>query len=314
MKTEKIGIVGSGLIGRAWSMLFASVGYKVMLYDILPEQLTSALEYVDLELHRLQQQGLLRGHLSAEQQFQCIKTTTDMQEMTMGALFIQECIPERIEWKKSLYQQLDDILEEQTIVSSSTSTFMPSLFSHGLKHRHNILVSHPLNPPYYIPLVEIVPAPWTSPKAIEFTKQLMLEIKQKPVTLKREVLGFATNRIQYAILNEIWHLVDKDILTVADIDAVMTQGLGLRYALLGPLETAHLNADGIADYVQRFGDEIHKVSETYDPIPRMESGSTLDKIAQQCEEMVPKPELSARRKERDEFLIKLGALKKDFEK
>ncbi|XP_075166187.1 beta Hydroxy acid dehydrogenase 2 [Haematobia irritans] len=314
MKTEKIGIIGSGLIGRAWSMLFASVGYKVMLYDILPEQLSSAIEYIDLELHRLEEQGLLRGHLSAEEQFKCIKTTTNIKELTTKAIFIQECIPERIEWKKSLYQELDDILEEETIVSSSTSTFMPSLFSDGLKHRHNILVSHPLNPPYYIPLVEIVPAPWTLPKAIEITKQLMLEIKQKPVTLKREVLGFATNRIQYAILNEIWHLVDKDILTVADIDAVMTQGLGLRYAFLGPLETAHLNADGIADYVKRFGSEIHKVSETYDPIPKMEEGETLERIAKQCEEMVPKEKLSERRKERDEFLTKLVTLKKEFEK
>lgn len=176
------------------------------------------------------------------------------------------------------------------------------------------MVSHPLNPPYYIPLVEIVPAPWTSPQAVEFTKQLMLEIKQKPVTLKREVLGFATNRIQYAILNEIWHLVDKDILTVADIDAVMTEGLGLRYAFLGPLETAHLNADGIADYVQRFGGEIRNVSETYDPVPDMKEGETLEKISKQCEEMVPKEKLGERRKERDEFLTKLSVLKKQFEK
>uniref|UniRef100_A0A1I8MS94 3-hydroxyacyl-CoA dehydrogenase n=1 Tax=Musca domestica TaxID=7370 RepID=A0A1I8MS94_MUSDO len=314
MKTEKIGIVGSGLIGRAWSMLFTSAGYQVMLYDILPDQLSAALEYIDIELHRLEEHGLLRGHLTAEQQFKCLRTTSDLKELSRKAIFIQECIPERIEWKRSLYQQLDDILEEQTIVSSSTSTFMPSLFTEGLRHCHNMLVSHPLNPPYYVPLVEIVPAPWTSPQAVEFTRQLMLEIQQKPVTLKREVLGFATNRIQYAILNEIWHLVDKDILTVRDIDTVMNEGLGLRYAFLGPMETAHLNAEGIRDYIQRFGGEIHKVSETYDAIPKMEPGPTLDKIAEQCEEMVPRDMLATRRKERDAFLTKLSALKKEFEK
>lgn len=138
--------LSSGLIGRAWSMLFASVGYKVMLYDILPEQLSSALEYIDIELHRLEEEGLLRGHLNAEEQFKCIKTTTDIKELTRKAVFIQECIPERIEWKKSLYQQLDDILEEQTIVSSSTSTFMPSLFSEGLKHRHNVSLGNTRSP------------------------------------------------------------------------------------------------------------------------------------------------------------------------
>ncbi|TMW52959.1 hypothetical protein DOY81_001992 [Sarcophaga bullata] len=312
MKTQKIGIVGSGLIGRAWSMLFASVGYQVMLYDILPEQLTSALEYIECELQRLEENQLLRGDLNSGEQFKCINTTTDLKELTADAIFIQECIPERIEWKKSLYQQLDDIVEAKTIISSSTSTFMPSLFSQDLKHKENILVSHPLNPPYYIPLVEIVPAPWTSKSTVEFTRNLMLEIKQKPVTLAREIQGFATNRIQYAILNEVWHLIENDILTASDVDTVMTEGLGLRYAFLGPLETAHLNADGIDDYVQRFGEEIFKVSQTYEATPRMQDGQTLQKLAKQCEEIMPKAKLAERRAKRDEFLTKLNELKKKF--
>ncbi|KAM7344972.1 beta Hydroxy acid dehydrogenase 2 [Cochliomyia hominivorax] len=313
MKLEKIGIVGSGLIGRAWSMLFASQGYKVMLYDILPEQLASALDYIEKELQRLEEQNLLRGVLNSKEQFQCIQTTNDIKELVKDAIFIQECIPERIEWKKSLYQQLDHIVEAKTIISSSTSTFMPSMFSQDLKHKENILVSHPLNPPYYIPLVEIVPAPWTSKSTVEFTKNLMLEINQKPVTLTREVLGFATNRIQYAILNEVWHLIENDILTAADVDTVMTEGLGLRYAFLGPLETAHLNADGIKDYVKRFGEEIWKVSETYEPTPHMKESPTLEKLTKQCEEIIPKEKLAVRRAQRDEFLTKLSELKKQYE-
>lgn len=141
----------------------------------------------------------------------------------------------------------------------------------------------------------------------------MLEIKQKPVILTREVLGFATNRIQYAILNEVWHLIENNILTAADVDTVMTQGLGLRYAFLGPLETAHLNANGISDYVQRFGQEIFKVSQTYEPTPEMKEGQTLEKLTQQCEEMVPHEKLAERRAQRDEFLTKLNELKKQFE-
>lgn len=142
----------------------------------------------------------------------------------------------------------------------------------------------------------------------------MLEIKQKPVILSKEIIGFATNRIQYAILNEIWHLIDKDILTASDADAIMTEGLGLRYAFVGPLETAHLNANGIRDYVQRFGGEIYKVSETYDAIPKMEEGVTLDKIVEQCVKMVPQENLAERRRERDAFLTKLSGIKKEFEK
>ena len=130
--------IQSGLIGRAWSMLFASVGYQVMLYDILPEQLTAALEYIECELQRLEENQHLRGDLNSGEQFKCITTTSDLKELTADAIFIQECIPERIEWKKSLYQQLDDIVEAKTIISSSTSTFMPSLFSQDLKHKENV--------------------------------------------------------------------------------------------------------------------------------------------------------------------------------
>lgn len=178
-----------------------------------------------------------------------------------------------------------------------------------------MLVAHPLNPPYFIPLVEIVPAPWTSKDAVERTKSLMLDIGQRPVTLNREIEGFATNRIQYAILNEVWRLVASGILTVADVDRVLSQGLGLRYALLGSLETAHLNAPGgVADYFQRFGGEISAVSATYGATPNTrEDAVTLAEIARQCEELVPIERLGERRAVRDEFLTQLAKLKKQFE-
>lgn len=107
-----------------------------------------------------------------------------------------------------------------------------------------MIVSHPVNPPYYVPLVELVPAPWTKPEIVKTTRSLMEEIGQEPVSLTKEVEGFALNRIQYAILNETWRLVQDGILDVKDIDKVMSCGLGPRYAFMGPLETAHLNAEG----------------------------------------------------------------------
>ena len=138
----------------------------------------------------------------------------------------------------------------------------------------------------------------------------MLEIGQKPVTLKKEVEGFVTNRIQYAILNEVWRLVEDDVMTVEDIETVMTEGLGLRYAYLGPLETAHLNAHGIADYIKRFGKEIYTVSQTYGPTPQMQPGAVLQNIAEQCSQMTPENRLDGRRNARDQFLIELNALKR----
>ncbi|XP_043947874.1 lambda-crystallin [Drosophila biarmipes] len=315
MSSRKIGIVGSGLIGRAWAMLFAAAGYRVQLYDILESQLSTALQELDRELHSLEEKGALRGKIRASEQFALIEVTTRLEELTSEALYIQECVPEVLDLKKSLYSQLDELLEEQTVVGSSTSTFMPSLYSEGLKRRQQILVAHPLNPPYFIPLVEIVPAPWTSPSAVERTHDLMLSLGQRPVTLKKEIQGFATNRIQYAILNEVWRLVVSGILSVADVDRVLSQGLGLRYALLGSLETAHLNAPGgVADYFQRFGGEISAVSATYGQTPNTrEDRETLAEIARQCEQLVPLENLAERRATRDEFLTQLARLKKQFE-
>lgn len=119
-----------------------------------------------------------------------------------------------------------------------------------------------------MPLVEIVPAPWTNPEVVQKTRAIMDEIGQKPVTLSREIEGFALNRIQYAILNETWRLVEAGILNVKDIDSVMSDGLGMRYAFLGPLETAHLNAEGMENYFERYSKTIHAVSETMGPTPK----------------------------------------------
>lgn len=146
--------------------------------------------------------------------------------------------------KKDVFGQLDEIASNDIVLASSTSCILPSLFSEGLKHKNQVIVAHPYNPPYYVPAVEIVPAPWTDPKVVERTRDIMMEIGQKPVMLKKEILGFSSNRIQYAILNECWKQIADGVISVQDVDTLISDGLGMRYAFMGPWETAHLNAKG----------------------------------------------------------------------
>ncbi|XP_069664290.1 lambda-crystallin homolog isoform X3 [Haliaeetus albicilla] len=259
MEPSQVAIVGSGLIGCSWAMVFAAGGFKVKLYDIAQQQLTSALENIRKQMKELEESGFLKGALSVEQQLALISICTDLRAAVEGATFIQ------------------------------------------------------VNPPYFVPLVEIVPHPETDPSTTERTYALMKTIGQSPVKLNREIEGFVLNRLQYAVISEAWRLVGEGLISPTDLDLVMSDGLGMRYAFIGPLETMHLNAEGISNYCERYREGMRLVLNTFGPVPEF-SGEIEQKISQAMSEKVPvvPKVLDARRKRRDEYLTGLAKLKKQM--
>ncbi len=170
-----------------------------------------------------------------------------------GAEYVQENGPERVKDKQDLFARLDALAPGQTVLASSTSGIPASSFTENLPGRARCLVVHPVNPPYLVPLVELCPAPWTDPAVVQRTRDLMLRAGQAPVTVNKEVAGFALNRLQGALLAEAVRLVDDGVISPADLDITVKHGLGLRWAFMGPFETIDLNAPGgVPDYCARY--------------------------------------------------------------
>ncbi|XP_072542140.1 lambda-crystallin homolog isoform X1 [Salminus brasiliensis] len=311
-KGKIITIVGSGLIGRSWAMVFLSGGYKVKIYDNQPGQASRAIAEIKKQVEELQEAGMLRGNLNASNQLSLLSSHDDLSEALEGAFFVQECVFEELEAKKSVFQAVENHVGEDVILSSSTSCLMPSNVFSLVQKRTRCIISHPVNPPYYVRLVELVPHPETLPVVMDKAYELMSEVGQAPVRIRKEIDGFALNRVQYAIIAECWRLVKDGVISVKDIDLVMSEGLGMRYAFIGPFETMHLNApEGLEDYLKRYREGMKRVLSSFGPVPEFD-GEAATRINKEICELIPNDQehLSARRERRDQLLMGLAKLKK----
>ncbi|TRY89751.1 hypothetical protein DNTS_000003 [Danionella cerebrum] len=307
MSSEKgniITVVGSGLIGRSWAMVFLSGGHQVKIYDNKPGQASEAIAEIRKQLEELEHAGMLRGNLSSAEQLSLLSSREDLQQALEGAFFVQECVFEELEAKQSVFHEVESLVSDGVILSSSTSCLMPSNVFARVQNRTRCIVSHPVNPPYYVRLVELVPHPETLPAVMDAAFSLMTDAGQVPVRLRKEIDGFALNRVQYAIIAESWRLVQDGVISVKDIDLVMSEGLGMRYAFIGPIETMHLNAP-------QGNEGMKRVLDTFGPVPNF-SGEPAARITKEICALVPgdQQHLAARRERRDQLLMGLAKLKK----
>jgi L-gulonate 3-dehydrogenase len=245
-----VAVIGAGLIGRSWSIVFARAGWQVRLTDISAAALAAGPGLIETALAGLAQHGLVTDPRSALDRLRMVATLDDA---TDGADFVQECGPETVEAKQTLFAALDRAAPDKAILASSSSALVASLYTETLAGRARCLVAHPVNPPHLVPIVELCGSPWTSPGTIAKAREIYQQVGQVPVTVLKEVDGFIVNRLQGALLAEAFRLVGQGVVTPQDLDKTVKEGLGLRWSFMGPFETIDLNAPGgIADYCARY--------------------------------------------------------------
>jgi 3-hydroxyacyl-CoA dehydrogenase len=246
-----VGLVGVGLIGRAWANVFSRAGWDVKCWDANAEATANAPKLVAQSLDDLARHGLVDDPAGAAQRVKPVATLADA---VTDVDLVQESGPETIEAKIKIWQELDAAAAPQTILASSSSAIVASRFTEGLKGRSRCLIAHPVNPPHVVPVVELCPAPWTDPAVVKRARAIYESIGQVPMELKKEIDGFILNRMQAVLLAEAFRLVAEGYCSAEDLDKTIAHGLGLRWSFMGPFETIEMNAPGgIPDYCARFG-------------------------------------------------------------
>ncbi|MFO1035807.1 MAG: 3-hydroxyacyl-CoA dehydrogenase [Geminicoccaceae bacterium] len=302
--TDSVAIVGSGLVGRAWAIAFGRAGWTVRIWDPAKGAAEAALRTIEGLLSDLEAQDMLQG-ASAHAVRQRMSAVPTAREALAGARWMQESAPEDVAIKQALWRDLDPVADPDTILASSTSAIVPSRFTEDLAGRARCLTCHPINPPYLIPAVELVPAPWTSAATMEKAEAIIRSIGQAPIVMKRELEGFVMNRMQGALLEEAFRLVADGYCSVEDIDTGLKDGLALRWSFMGPFETIDLNAPGgVRDYVVRYQQIYERL------FPSMQrrvdwAGPVLETVERQRRGRLPADGLHERHRWRDRRLMAL---------
>lgn len=249
--TPRVAIVGAGLIGRAWAIVFARAGHPVTLHDRDGAAIEAGLHAIDTALADLGAQGLL---VDPPREVRArITASPALAPAVRDAAYVQESVRETVEAKREVFAQLDRCAPPECILASSTSYIPASAFTAGLAGRARCLVAHPVNPPHVVPVVELCPAPWTDPAVLERARRLHESVRQVPVIVRREIPGFILNRLQAALVCEALRLFEDGYASAEDIDKTVRDGLGLRWSFMGPFETIDLNAPGgVVDYAARY--------------------------------------------------------------
>ncbi|MFK4392223.1 3-hydroxybutyryl-CoA dehydrogenase [Peribacillus frigoritolerans] len=310
---KKIAIIGSGVMGSGIAQSFAVSGYFVTINDIKEELLYHAQNRISENLSLLIEEGALTDR-EKQGALASITYSVDLEGAVRDADFIIEAIPEVIELKLNLYQQLEEIIKPDAIVASNTSTFPISQLMEKASFAERMVITHFFNPGHLVPLVEIVQHDETKPEIVKTTMDLMRKIGKSPILLKKEIAGFIANRLQTALMREAFYLLKEGVADAEDIDTAITAGPGFRWAFTGPIEIADF---GGLDTWQRVFDNVSPVLDQSKEAPDLIRGLVAEgKLGTKSGEGIftyEESTVSQKINERDRNFIKLGKLKMEKE-
>lgn len=298
----QVAVVGGGSIGVAFAVVFARASFSVCLTDPDPQRREAVPSEARDRLDRWSRAGLVTEPV--EQVAARIRVEGELGEAVASAKLVQECVPERLEIKQGLFSELARLTGPDCILASSSSAIPSSQSAHGSEAAHRSLVAHPGNPPLLIPVIELVPSPQTDPDVLHRAQELYSRAGLSPILVQKEVEGFVFNRLQGAVLREAYALVRDGVATVEDIDTVMRDGLGRRWAFMGPFETVDLNTrGGIASHAEKMGPAYERMGAErgqHDPwTPEL-----VTEVTRQRREVLPLDQWEQRVAWRDDQLLR----------
>ena len=247
---RRVAIIGTGVIGASWASLFLAKGLDVVATDVAPGAEVALRHFVSTAWPALQRLGLAPGASQDRLSF-----TASLADAVKNTDLVQENGPEKIDFKKTLYRQLDELLPANVLIASSSSGLtMSEIQSACTNHPERCVLGHPFNPPHLVPLVEIVGGAKTSKDTIERVDEFYTSLGKRTVRVNKEVPGHVANRLQAALAREVYYLVAEGVVSAADVDTALCWGPGLRWAIMGNLMLNHLGGGpgGIEHFFQQF--------------------------------------------------------------
>lgn len=302
---DRVAVIGTGTIGASWAAFFLARGLSVAASDPAPQAETALRRLIAAAWPALRRLGAAESPPLDRLSFHA-----EPEAAAAGADFVQENAPEREPLKCEVFRRLDAILPASVIIASSSSGLLISRLQADCRHPERCVIGHPFNPPHLVPLVEVVGGDRTAPATIERALAIYTALGKRPIHIRREVKGHVANRLQAALWREAVHLVAEGVASVEDIDTAISEGPGIRWALMGPHLIFHLagGTSGIAHFLDQFAGPME---DWWRDLGRPQLTETVrQKLAEGISAEAAGRSIDALASERDRLLVELLALKR----